>query len=289
MNLDDLLFDKFLRDETRLFHGCDRTEDLNPSVIKYAIEMQFWALRGHLLDELSRSVLLASEVQTVGASHYLRFGVGRRLSSIWRAYRKLMSIAPPDRNEPLTCEEADELTDDLNSLYMNIRGTMDNLAWALLLEHAPEALDTYRKKHKGRDPLVALLPEMFEGQAHFPELLNTLECHKAWAHDFKSRRDPVAHRIPLYIPAQVLTPAEASEYKENMTQFWVANADRDFGTREEIKEKVARLGRFVPLFVLEPDQNPMPIYPTVSDDIAHLVTIFWTIDTYFQGRRSVAE
>lgn len=288
MNLDDLLFDKFLRDEI-LLHGCDRMAQPSSRVVKYAVEMQYWALSHQLQDALIRSVSLSSEVRTVGASHYLRFGAARRLSSLWRAYRNLMSTAPPDRDEPLTGEEADELTDDLNSLYMNIRGTMDNLAWAVLLEYAPEALDSHRKKNKGREPTVSLLPEMFVGQTHFPELLSNLECHKAWASDFKSRRDPVAHRIPLYIPAHVLMPSEAPAYQDKMALYWAACAYRDFATKTEIMQEIEKMGRFIPWFVLEPDQNPMPIYPTVSDDIAHLAAIFWTINTYFQDRRSAAK
>src|SRR5579862_4549323 len=138
--------------------------------------------------------MLASSARSEGARYYLQFGATRRLEMIWYAYRNLVSMAPPDRSEPLESEEARQLMVDINVIYLNLRGILDNLAWALLSEFAPERLLSLKPTQIG-----LFLPSIKREKA-FSKLTDLIDLHDSWDRDVKERRDPAAHRIPLALP-----------------------------------------------------------------------------------------
>jgi hypothetical protein len=59
---------------------------------------------------------------------YIRFGVSRRLFMILSSFNEIVRLIPLDRQEPLVLDESNLLMKELNSLYINIRGVLDNLA-----------------------------------------------------------------------------------------------------------------------------------------------------------------
>lgn len=277
MSLADLLFDKFLADHVALFYGRGWGGEPDQHVILGALHNQSLTLLGRLMDIFVRCPPLSDQMTAPRALYFLRYGAGRRLNMMWRAYRSLVFNAPPDRKEPLTTDESGDLTEDINIIYLNIRGVMDNLCWALLHERAPDLTSLAPAK-------VGLFLAGFTKDERFAELVSHLRVHDAWDRDLKSRRDPAAHQIPLSIPPQIVTPSEAAEFQKTYDNYWTSAAALDFDGADALMRQLEQMGRFVPCFVHDPDQAPMPIYPTISDDIAHLITIFETVEAFLSRK-----
>ena len=60
---------------------------------------------------------------------------------------------------------------------------------------------------------IGLFQRCILEDSQFAQLTPSIVAQADWNSDLKNRRDPVAHRIPLAIPPQVLTPAQSSEYQ----------------------------------------------------------------------------
>lgn len=273
MSAMDLLFDKFLADEVALIYGRGWDGEPDQHVTLRALHAQSLTLLDRLRDTFVRCPSLSDQMTAPRALYFLRYGAGRRLNMMWRAYRSLVFNAPPDREEPLTTDESGDLTEDINIIYLNIRGVMDNLCWALLHERAPDLTSLAPAK-------VGLFLPGFTKDERFATLVARLQCHDAWDRDLKSRRDPAAHQIPLSIPPQLVTPSEAAAFHKTFDEYWASAAALDFDGADALMRRLEKMGRFVPWFVHDPDQPPMPIYPTVSNDIARLITIFETIEPF---------
>jgi len=56
------------------------------------------------------------------------------------------------------------------------------------------------KTFKWSETQVGLFPGLFRNAAQVAGLESMLEQYIAWNDDLKSRRDPSAHRMPLYVP-----------------------------------------------------------------------------------------
>lgn len=125
----------------------------------------------------------------------------------------MLEIASPKRADNLSSDEVAELNVHLNSLYVQLRGALDNLAWALhyeleLLGQADEDDTSIRIKCQLFDSrfLEAL-------DKKNPVLAGFLRDRMAWAKEFKELRDPVAHRIPLYAVPGVAYPVDVEKMR----------------------------------------------------------------------------
>jgi hypothetical protein len=233
-----------------------------------------------LHDSFMRSTELSNLMREKKAVQYMRFGVGRRLLMMWYAYRTLVQTVSLDRTEPLTSDESHELVESLNVIYLNIRGLLDNLAWALLYEYAPElAIKLEAEPHR-----VGLFQNCIVHDGRFGSLAREIQVHKEWNADMKDRRDPSAHRIPLYIPPQVLTPEEAAKYQKLVEKFSEEMAKLDLDAGNEALDEMERVGRFVPYFLHDPDDGLIPIYPTVPDDVGHVLQLLDAVDAFLVVR-----
>jgi hypothetical protein len=229
-----------------------------------------------------QAVMLSSTVTNEEAKYYLQFGATRRLEMIWYAYRNLVSMAPPDRSEPLESEESRQLMTDLNVIYLNLRGVLDNLAWALLSEFVPERLSSLRPMQVG-----LFLPSV-KGEKAFSDLIDLINQHQSWDRDVKERRDPAAHRIPLALPPALLNKEETARYRELESEHQIAMQNSEFALADQILTRQRRLGTFRPWFVHEPALGPIAIYPTLPDDLAHVVQIFDGVRSFFVNAANLA-
>jgi hypothetical protein len=240
--------------------------------------MQSFTVMDALRDALSRTIQLSALVQTEDALHYLRFGVARRLEMMWHAYRSIILGAHPDRKEPLTSEESIVLTRDLNVIYMNLRGALDNLCWALLHEFAPA-------ETRSRPSKIGLFLPCLVNNLRFATLAKEIAPHQKWDLELKDRRDPVAHRIALTLPPQVLNTEEAGRYKDFVERLNTAMANMDFDGAEDIRRAITHIGTFVPVFMHDPKKRPIPIYPTVPEDVGHVVDLVKSVDAFMSNAK----
>ena len=94
------------------------------------------AQKMHALKVLSGAQDLISAVHTVSAKlqskeaqFHVSYGLGRRTRAIWYAFRELHLLIPPDRTNPLPMDDVHRSSGLLNSIYINVRGALDNFAW----------------------------------------------------------------------------------------------------------------------------------------------------------------
>ena len=102
-----------------------------------------------------------------------------------------------------------QLTLFLNAYYLNLTGSLDNLAWALTYHHQLLAnIDESKREHRifvqlvGKNFLSTLL------QKQLTQLHAELELFRDWYWEIREFRDAAAHRIPLAVPLAVLSDAD---------------------------------------------------------------------------------
>ena len=256
-----------------------------------------WALNGHSLnDDYFEKEALDTHALTVvdavsdlrvraiqsahlfssGARDHLLYGVGRRTGDIWGALRELIGICRVTRTSPLSLDEVDSASRALNSIYINVRGTLDNFAWAVVEEAG--GLES-----AGLAPAsVDIFGERFRRVVSFRRVVKEIDHLRPWALDLKERRNPAAHRIPLAVVPAELTAEEAEEYTRLTSIVFAEHFDKpltlaDVQLIREDQERRSRsvqtLGRFRPMFAHMPSEGFMPIYPTVPEDVGSMVQI----------------
>jgi hypothetical protein len=76
------------------------------------------------------------------------------------SFRSFQSIIMPDRTVPLTVEQTDEVCRDLNSIYINILGVLDNYAWVMVHQFGNE------ETKKARPTSVGLFKSTLAGDCN---------------------------------------------------------------------------------------------------------------------------
>jgi hypothetical protein len=183
------------------------------------------------------------------------------------AYYGVFDTIAPDRKEPLPLNEMAAVSRDLNIIYINIRGAFDNYAWCIY--HEREMGKTF----KSVETQVGLFHGLFRKDVHLANLKGMLEEHIEWNDDLKSRRDPSAHRMPLYVPPAILNEEEAARHEAIWKERQEAIRKGEYERDTELANEQHGLGRFRPHFLHDPDDGGIPIYPTVPNDIGKLIVI----------------
>lgn len=229
------------------------------------------------LDVMMSAIILAEACPRLDAANHLTHGLGRRLKFIWLSVRSLISVSPPDRTEPMTSDEVATAARDLNVIYINIRGSLDNLAWSLpsLFEHAgtinPMSVDLFSNAY------------LRKVGAHV--LVSTLDPFREWARDLAQRRNPAAHRIPLSVSPTVLDSNSRAKWERSRRAAADAQAaafaayrpgyypEKEFAAARTALEATEKIGTYMPVFVHHPDAGAQPIYPLVANDIGTLLLV----------------
>jgi hypothetical protein len=225
------------------------------------------AVRSELMKFTEEALAVAEKLMSGKAQQYMRYGVGRRLRMTDVSYREIFDTIAPDRTEPLPRNEMAAVSRDLNVIYVNIRGVLDNYAWCIYLEAG------LSKTAKLKDEQVGLFNKQFRKLERLATLRPAIETHIDWNDTLKSRRDPSAHRIPLYVPAATLTDAEAARHNEIWQERLEAIQNGEYDRDTELAEEQSRLGTFRPVFLHDPDKGEFPLYETVPPDVGKLITI----------------
>lgn len=231
------------------------------------------------LDIQVEACLLFPKLKNKTAIANLRFGIGRRTKQIWLGLRTLLDVVHPEHTDPLQHESVEEVSRDLNAIYINIRGALDNLAWCLAGEFG--SVDA----EKLNPTSVYLFGKEFLKDKSLAEFAGFLNSFADWSRDLKDRRDPSAHRIPLSVPPAILDKAAQEEYArlqaahdETLNAAYAAHDDQEERLKllqkaHEISDEQSRVGVFKPLFGHDPAVGHMPIYPTVPEDIGKIILI----------------
>jgi hypothetical protein len=185
------------------------------------------------------------------ARRHLGEGFARRFMMMQSSRLYLEEHCSEGRSEPLDTYEAITVSIHLNAYYLNLRGALDNLAWALKYGHAliPEAHEE-TVKHRGK---VNLFGQEFIAQLEPVDsrLASRLRALRAWFDSFTNLRDPAAHRVPLYAPPGVITTqAQMDEFKRLDELAGRPESELGGERRIEIMRRAHRVGRYAPVMVM---------------------------------------
>ncbi|ACM39546.1 MULTISPECIES: hypothetical protein [Rhizobium/Agrobacterium group] len=226
------------------------------------------------------AVLVELGVLTQTADYFMRFGVLRRLRMMISSFRNLQSIIMPDRTVPLTMDQSDEVCRDLNAIYVNILGLLDNYAWTIV--HQVGSVATQAAK-----PLsVSLFKPMFAADPALSNVAATLRSFATWETDVKKRRNPAAHRMPLYVPPAGYDREATETLRDLDQQISTALREQDFDKMHNLQRKRERVGIFVPIFVHDPGEEINDIYPTLPQDLGQMVKIGRISQTFLRKQHA---
>ncbi len=175
------------------------------------------------------------------AHEYATHGFGRRLGTLVRAIDQVYEILPPEREDIPERDEVVDATIAIHSFVLNTFGCLDNLAWIWV----------YEKEIKGKDgkelePKSIGLGSKFVRRSFSNEFRAYLDSRQQWNDNLKNFRDSLAHRIPLYIPPYVVTPATVDEFNRLEDALGEAARRADLPEYERIEFEQKKLGRFRP-------------------------------------------
>jgi len=258
-----------------------------------AHDMQALVVGDALRDLMGAAVMYSSRVQDGEPLAHLRYGVGRRSKTLWLSIRNLTRLVPPDRESPMAQEEVDETARDLNVIYINIRGLMDNLAWAVVHQFGSV------KTRELKPAAVGLFRKMIAQDDALMPLATTLDPYRKWDTEMAQRRDPAAHRIPLSVPPAVFDEASQQEWLDRKADYDAAmeraldlvrdrhaDSDEAFRRVHEASARMEAVGRFMPWFHHHYDDGQYPIYPTVPQDLAMMLKVSARVFEFMDGHLS---
>ncbi len=165
--------------------------------------------------------------------------IGKRYTMISVSY---ISIAQLYLREPESEDEMHHFNIYLNSLYINIFGILENLAWFIYYEKLYPEIKLDKRR-------ISLFNKVFIDTCEKRDLkiqkLN--DEYDGWVKDLKLKRDPIAHQVPLHVPYRVIVNAEQKE--EYLRVEKIANEKLKSGDIHGFNEEMYiahKIGEFIP-------------------------------------------
>ncbi len=153
---------------------------------------------------------------------------------------------------PIGIHLAERLSLFVNSYYLNLAGSLDNLAWALTYHHSLLAnIDENEIEHRKVAQLLNRKFLTLLSNNGLAQLSDTLIPFTDWYWEMREFRDPAAHRIPLFVPQSIYSEADVAKANEldKEGSDLIASGEYDEGMCL-IRESFS-LGEFVPIFTSE--------------------------------------
>jgi hypothetical protein len=230
-----------------------------------------------LIDLISKTVVVADLRDNEAFRENLNFGLARRAKFIWIALRRILEISPPYRTEPMRHDDVEIIAADLNSIYINIRGSLDNMAWAILSLASPKESTSIQPQN------IGLFNTRFQRLPAVARYASIIMSAAAWNTEMKERRDPAAHRIPLSVPPSIFSEADLTAhnslmdaYNDKLQSVRLHGQDNDkklaiLDDAGDILDQMQRIGKYSPIFGHSMSAPHSPIYPTVPEDVGQFI------------------
>jgi hypothetical protein len=234
-----------------------------------------------LADYLGEFVQIAERTANKDAYRHLVYGVGRRIIFMHRSLRFVHALNLNERTEILQKDEGADLNIHLNSLYVHLRGILDNISWAIAYSQnlfAPlnEDLPACHRK-------VALFSKDFETQLKtiFPRTSAFVASSKAWHADLKALRDPVAHRVPLYAVPAFMTSSQNDDFQRYQQLVWKSLAAGDTDAAQNYANEANQIGTFEPVFTSNGSQDLHDIEGRIMFDLQKVTELLGAVSSDF--------
>jgi hypothetical protein len=140
---------------------------------------------------------------------------------------------------------ATDLALQLNSYYLHLCGSLDNLAWAVQYEW--DVLPGVSETSPGRQKVALYHPVFIKAlRASRPAVATALVSHAQWYTELRDLRDPAAHRVPIYAVPGVLTETDAAEYQRLQAIVDEKARAGDHDGMMEVVHEASNLGGYAP-------------------------------------------
>ena len=198
-------------------------------------------------------------------------GVVRRYYMLQSSRLFLCEHCSPRRKEALSVYEATDCAIHLNAYYLNLRGTLDNLAWVLQYEW--QLLPSVTEDGGGKQSCYLFGKRFLDAlKSRHAKLASVLEQYGPWERELAALRDPAAHRVPIYVPPAIATSQEqVDEFNRIMAQAEVSPVEQLIEIHLEAQAAID----FVPFMMLSTRQGWVwrPIHAQVRSDHDKYLTI----------------
>lgn len=259
----------------------DVNEQNNDFFRKEAQQSHVYGINNALNELVTDAALLTALPLSPEAENHLRYGVLRRLRMISTSFRHFQALVPPNRSVPLVLEQSDEVSRYLNSIYIDLLGLMDNYAWTLTHQFgSQETLSADGMQ-------IGLFKRTLAKDPALSSVISEIRAFEEWEKEVKKRRNPAAHRMPLYVPSAALNPEDALEYNRLGELASSALRDQQFERYRELSDAQQRVGSFLPKFLHHPAGPVDDIYPTIPADLGNAILIGRIVQTFI--RAEIAE
>lgn len=209
-----------------------------------------------------------------GAKKHLHRGMIMRLKMMEEAILSLDEEIGKSE-EPLNHYVATRLTLLLNAYYLNLAGSLDNLAWALTYQYSlVKDVDENNWKHR---KFVQLLDKKFLEQlrqSNLEQLDKELQSFRDWYWDMRQFRDPAAHRIPLLVSHSVYSEEDVKKAQELDEAAAQLIRQGEWKDGVNLLHQSYQLGKHIPIFISEnPEIQPYDLVGRVNLDHANWLRI----------------
>jgi hypothetical protein len=187
------------------------------------------------------------------ARQHLVEGFNRRVLMLDCSINHIHDIAEEAGEEPLSTYAIPELAIHVNSIWLNICGALDNLAWAIaytfdLLPGLGEG------QGEGRDSIgLANGKYLTRLTVRDPAFAAQLQTFVPWQTELRSLRDPAAHRIPIYPIPGILDGDNAEQAQRLFAEANDLMLRGELGDGLELINRGNALARFEPWIILSHD------------------------------------
>jgi hypothetical protein len=218
-----------------------------------------------LHDLMMQCAVQGDAATDAGVREQLLHGAGRRISVLTRSLENLFTIFPPLTTRPLPNDVLLDVQINLHAFVINLHGVFDNWAWAFVLRHG-------LLQDIGRRESVSLFKNAT--RRYLPASLRDWllsERMTRWHTEYlKTYRDALAHRIPLYIPPKVHTPAEHAQDRAIETEKRSLMRTPDWDRINKLSSEQERIGgpcfTFLHSFSETDPLQPILLHPQVVSD-----------------------
>lgn len=215
---------------------------------------------------MSRLIDILERTKSENVKRHLHRGFQVRLAMIESSILEL-DRSTRNRTTPLDVYQTELLCVHLNSYYINIVGSLDNLAWALLYKLDIEGID----ENKWKFQKLATLSNPDLGnlliEKHFTILANLLAVLRGWILDLKEFRDPSAHRIPLLVSRSIFNESDIASHSllDEEAARLIENGNHGAGMAK--LNEAYSLGNYHPVFICEnPSITPYHLASQLNRD-----------------------
>lgn len=199
--------------------------------------------RGKLVHQYLKlvSLLHTRTYRSERGREYAFHGFGRRLEILRTAIDEVFTALPPEREGIPENEECLKATIAIQAFVLNIMDCLDNLAWIWVYERSVTGKDGAELNPK----LVGLWKRHVQ-ESMSEQFRVYLNSRKPWFDSISSFRDPVAHRIPLYIPPYAVPKSKLEEHSRLEQEATAALVRGDHAAYDRARDDQKRQGEFRP-------------------------------------------